>query len=42
LIDISPVEMLSASEIIKFIAKNSVAGRGQKMKKQFRGGEIKN
>ena len=32
MIDISPIEMLAASEIIKFISKNSVPVRGEQMK----------
>ena len=40
MIDISPIEMLAASEIIKFIPKNSVATSGEEMKKEFRAGEI--
>ena len=42
MIDIPPIEMLAASEIIKFIPKNSVATCGQEMKKEFRAGEVKN
>lgn len=39
LIDISPVEMLRAGEVIKFVAKNSVAAAGDEMKDQLQASE---
>ena len=42
LIDISPVEMLAAGQIIKLIPKNAVAVRREQMKNQFRADQIEN
>ncbi len=42
LIDVSPVEMFAAGEIIKLVSKNSVTAGGQKMKKQLHHGQPKN
>jgi hypothetical protein len=42
LIDISPIEMLTAGQIVKFITKNSVTIRRQQVKEEFCGGEIEN
>ena len=39
LIDIAPVEVLTAGEVIKFVSKNSVTPGGEKVEKQFSGGK---
>ena len=42
LIDISPIEMLATSEVIKFVPKNSVTAAGDQMKDQLQAREAKN
>ena len=39
LIDITPVEMLTAGQVIKFVSKNPVAIRSEQVKEQFYAGQ---
>ena len=39
LIDIAPVEVLTAGQVIKFVSKNSVTAGGEEVKKQFCAGK---
>src|SRR2546423_1018787 len=41
LVDVTGVEMLGTGEVIKFVAKNSVPIRDQKMEDELRGGQGK-
>jgi len=42
LIDVAGIQMLGAGEVIKFVAKNSVAVRDQEMEDELRGCEDQN